>query len=125
LLIVGSSFPYIEYYPKPGQAQGVQIDRDGQRIGLRYPVAAGLVGDAAETLRLLNERLVRKEKRQFLESAQRGMATWRQMMEQAASRTDAPLKPQVVARAFGRRIPNNAILASDSGQNTELAARHI
>jgi pyruvate dehydrogenase (quinone) len=57
LLIVGSTFPYIEYYPKPGQAHGVQIDRDGQRIGLRYPVEAGLVGDAAETLRMLNQRL--------------------------------------------------------------------
>ena len=46
LLIVGSTFPYIEYYPQPGQARGVQIDRDAQRIGLRYPVEAGLVGDA-------------------------------------------------------------------------------
>src|SRR6185436_3739771 len=37
LLIVGSTFPYIEYYPKPGQARGVQIDRDPTRIGLRFP----------------------------------------------------------------------------------------
>ena len=50
LLIVGSTFPYVEYYPKPGQARGVQIDRDGQRIGLRYPVEVGLVGDCRETL---------------------------------------------------------------------------
>ncbi|CAH2395444.1 hypothetical protein MES4922_120168 [Mesorhizobium ventifaucium] len=57
LLIVGSTFPYIEYYPKPGKARGVQIDRNAQRIGLRHPVEAGLVGDAAITLQLLNERL--------------------------------------------------------------------
>lgn len=54
VLIVGSTFPYIEYYPQPGQARGVQIDCDAQRIGLRFPVEAGLVGDAAETLRALN-----------------------------------------------------------------------
>jgi pyruvate dehydrogenase (quinone) len=47
LLVVGSTFPYIEYYPKPGKARGVQIDRNAQRIGLRHPVEAGLVGDAA------------------------------------------------------------------------------
>ena len=47
LLIVGSSFPYIEFYPKPGQARVVQIDIDPMRIGLRYPVECGLVGDTA------------------------------------------------------------------------------
>jgi pyruvate dehydrogenase (quinone) len=125
LLIVGSTFPYIEYYPKPGQARGVQIDRDGQRIGLRYPVEAGLVGDAAETLRLLNARLRPKENRGFLQRAQAGMERWRGMMAVAETKSDAPLKPQAVVRAFGIRLPEDAILASDSGQNTELAARHV
>jgi thiamine pyrophosphate-dependent acetolactate synthase large subunit-like protein len=50
LLILGSSFPYIEHYPKPGSARAVQIDCDSTRIGLRYPVECGLVGDAAATL---------------------------------------------------------------------------
>ena len=50
LLIVGSSFPYIEFMPKPGQARGVQIDLDPRRIGLRYPVEVGLVGDCRRTL---------------------------------------------------------------------------
>ncbi|TDR30641.1 thiamine pyrophosphate-dependent enzyme [Aquamicrobium defluvii] len=125
LLIVGSTFPYIEYYPKPGQARGVQIDRDPQRVGLRYPVEAGLVGDAAAALRMLNPRLKRKEDRGFLEKAQAGMRRWREMMAQSESKPDMPLKPQVVSRAFGRRLPDNAILAVDSGQNTEMAARHI
>ena len=51
LLIVGSSFPYIEYYPNPAQVRSVQIDIDATRIGLRYPVDAGVVGDAAAALR--------------------------------------------------------------------------
>ncbi|MER8572019.1 thiamine pyrophosphate-binding protein [Mesorhizobium sp. M1409] len=125
LLIVGSTFPYIEYYPKPGKARGVQIDRNAQRIGLRHPVEAGLVGDAAVTLQLLNERLKQKTDRSFLEQAQQGVRRWRGMMAEAESKDDVPLKPQRVVKAFGDRMPANAILATDSGQNTELAARHI
>ncbi|MER8373655.1 thiamine pyrophosphate-dependent enzyme [Mesorhizobium sp. M1406] len=125
LLIVGSTFPYIEYYPKPGKARGVQIDRNAQRIGLRHPVEAGLVGDAAVTLQLLNERLKQKTDRSFLEQAQQSVRRWRGMMAEAESKDDVPLKPQRVVKAFGDRMPANAILATDSGQNTELAARHI
>jgi pyruvate dehydrogenase (quinone) len=125
LLIVGSTFPYVEYYPKPGRARGIQVDRDGQRIGLRYPVEAGLVGDAAETLRLLNQRLVRKQDRSFLAQAQAGMARWRKMMATSEAKAELPLKPQLVVKAFGRRLPATAVLATDSGQNTELAARHV
>ena len=125
LLIVGSTFPYIEYYPRPGQAKCVQIDRDAQRIGLRCPVKAGLVGDAAVSLQLLNRRLERKQDRSFLEGARQRMKRWREMMKQAEAKNDVPLKPQRIVKAFGDRLPANAILASDSGQNTELAARHI
>ncbi|AYM66008.1 pyruvate oxidase [Agrobacterium fabrum] len=125
LLIVGSTFPYIEYYPKPGQARCVQIDRDAQRIGLRCPVEAGLVGDAAVSLKLLNQKLERKPDRSFLDHARQGMVRWRKMMRQAEARDDVPLKPQRIVKAFGNRMPDNAILTTDSGQNTELAARHI
>lgn len=125
LLIVGSTFPYIEYYPKPGQARCVQIDRDAQRIGLRCSVEAGLVGDAAVSLQLLNQKLERKTARSFLDRARQGMERWRAMMKEAEAKDDVPLKPQRIVKAFGDRMPENAILASDSGQNTELAARHI
>src|SRR5215470_3427559 len=46
LLIVGSSFPYIEFLPKPGKAKAVQIDLDPVKIGLRYSVDVALVGDS-------------------------------------------------------------------------------
>ncbi|MDX3977433.1 thiamine pyrophosphate-binding protein [Shinella sp.] len=125
LLIVGSSFPYIEYYPEPGKARAVQIDTNGQRIGLRYPVEAGLVGDAGETLRLLNERLQQKSDRSFLRSAQRDMVAWREKLGAMEEDTASPLKPAAVVKAFGTRIAENGILVTDSGQNTELGARHI
>ncbi|TJV40358.1 MAG: pyruvate oxidase [Mesorhizobium sp.] len=125
VLIVGSTFPYIEYYPKPGQARGVQIDCDAQRIGLRFPVEAGLVGDAAETLRALNQRLSQKPSDEFLQRCQATMTRWREMMRQSEDAEAQPLKPQAVARAFGQRLADDTVLATDSGQNTELAARHV
>lgn len=125
LLIVGSSFPYIEYYPDPEKCRSVQIDHDAQRIGLRQRVDAGLVGDAAETMRLLAGKLVRKTDRGFLRQAQKRMSDWRAMMRISETGADMPLKPQRVVRAFGENLPDNAVIAADSGQNTELAARHI
>ncbi len=65
LFIVGSSFPYIEFLPKPGQARGVQIDLDPMRIGLRYPVEVGLVGDCKRTLEKLLPMLRGNGKKEF------------------------------------------------------------
>jgi pyruvate dehydrogenase (quinone)/pyruvate oxidase len=125
LLIVGSSFPYVEFYPKPGSARCVQIDFDPKRIGLRYPVEVGLIGGAAQTLRLLIPVLKRKENRAFLERAQQGMAEWRQLLEERASREERPMKPQVVAHQLGRLIDDDAIVATDSGTVTTWCARHV
>src|SRR5205814_5149159 len=84
LLMVGSSFSYIEFMPKPDQARGVQIDLDPKRIGLRYPVEVGLVGDSRNTLRELIPLLKRKEDRGFLQAAQAGMKDWWEAMEKRA-----------------------------------------
>ncbi len=57
LLMVRSNFPYAEYLPKEGQARGVQIDIDGRRLGLRYPMELNLVGDSKLTLAALAPHL--------------------------------------------------------------------
>ena len=125
LLIVGSSFPYIEFYPEPGQARAVQIDLDPQRLGLRYPVEAGLVGDARRTVEALLPHLERNEQRGFLEGAQAGAEDWRRLMEERGTRADRPMKPQVVALELGRRLAEDAIVACDSGTITTWWARQI
>lgn len=125
LFIIGTSFPYIEFYPKPGQARGVQIDIDPQRIGLRYPVEVGLVGDSRRTLQVLLPLLQRKQDRTFLEQAQRGMKDWWSLMEKRATREDKPMKPQVVAWELGKRLRDDAIVIADSGTIATWAARQI
>lgn len=125
LLIIGSSFPYIEFYPKPGQARAVQIDIDPTRIGLRYPAEVGLVGDVKATLSRLITMLKRHESRAFLDQAQEGMGKWRALIEERGTRTDHPMKPQVVAWELGKRLADNAIVSGDSGTITTWWARQI
>lgn len=125
LLIVGSAFPYIEYYPKPGQARAVQIDLDPQRIGLRYPVEAGLVGDARKVLEALLPRLEHRDERSFLTQAQKGMKEWNALMVERGTRQDKPMKPQVVAHELDKLLRHDAIVATDSGTITTWAARHL
>ncbi|MFO7683234.1 MAG: thiamine pyrophosphate-binding protein [Chloroflexota bacterium] len=125
LLMVGTSFPYIEFLPEPGQARGIQIDLDPVRIGLRYPVEVGLVGDSKRTLQSLLPLLQRHEDRSFLEEAQKGMQDWWELMRERGTRQDTPMKPQVVAWELGKRLPENAIVSCDSGTITTWWARHI
>jgi pyruvate dehydrogenase (quinone) len=118
LLIVGSTMPYIEFYPQPGQAACVQIDDKPERIGLRYPTDVGLVGDSRATLRELLGHLRGREDRSFLEQAQAGMREWWALMEQRGSRDELPMKPQVVAWNLAKVLRDDAIVCGDSGQVT-------
>src|SRR4051812_3210580 len=125
LLIVGSGFPYIEYYPQASKVRSVQIDIDGARIGLRFPVDAGIVADSAEALRGLNGRLQRKAERGFLEQARQWKEEWIEALEAGANRPGMPLKPQRVVRDLDARLPDNALIAADCGQNTGLTAQYV
>jgi pyruvate dehydrogenase (quinone)/pyruvate oxidase len=125
LLMVGTSFPYTEYLPKPGQAVAVQIDDDPARIGLRYPVEVGLAGDARATLRALLPLLPANSDRTFLSEAQAGMRGWWDLMRERGSRADMPMKPQVVSWNLGQLLRDDAIIAADTGTVTTFAARQI
>jgi pyruvate dehydrogenase (quinone) len=124
LLMVGTSFPYVEFLPKPGSVKCVQIDIDPQRISLRFPVDVGLVGDARTCLRALIP-MVKKHRKGFLETAQRAKAKWEKLMDERGTRNDKPMKPQVVGWELGKRIPANAIVTSDSGTITTWWARYL
>jgi pyruvate dehydrogenase (quinone)/pyruvate oxidase len=84
-----------------------------------------LVGDAKATLNALFPLLKKNKHRGFLEDAQKGMKEWLKLMEERGTRKDVPMKPQVVAWELGKRLPNNAIVAGDSGSNTTWWARQI
>jgi pyruvate dehydrogenase (quinone) len=125
VLIVGSTMPWIDSYPKPGQARGVQIDRNPDRIGLRYPVEVGLMGDSKTTLAALIPLLKRNDNRAFLEEAQRRMQEWNGLLAQITSSSRTPLRPQVVVKALSDLLADDAVISLDCGANTHFAARHL
>ena len=125
LLIVGSSFPYIEFYPTPGKAKAVQIELDPKRVGLRYPVEVGLVGDSKLVLSELLPLLKKNDSGKFLEAAQSSMREWRGLMNERGTRSDMPMKPQVVTHELNKLLDDDAIVITDSGTITAWTARHI
>jgi pyruvate dehydrogenase (quinone) len=122
LLIAGSSFPYMEFLPKPGQATCVQIDVNADRIGLHYPADVGLVGDCKAILAALLPLLQRKQDRSFLEKAQERMKDWNRLMQQRGTRTDRPMKPEGVAYNLNTFLSDDAIIACDCGTDGCRAA---
>jgi pyruvate dehydrogenase (quinone) len=124
-IMAGTSFPYMEFLPKPGQAKSVQIDMDPTRIGLRHPADVGLVGDCRSVLRALIPLIQRKEDRSFLEKSQKRMEVWNRLMEERGTRPDMPMKPQVVTWELNKLLERDAIVTSDSGTIATWTARYI
>jgi len=125
LLMVGTSYPYLEYLPDPGDCRCIQIDSNAQRIGLRTPVEVGLVGDSSKTIQLMLPMLKRNSYRRFLEKAQKNMKSWNAILEKEGTSTAVPMKPQVVGWELSKRTKENAIIVSDSGTNTTVWARYM
>jgi pyruvate dehydrogenase (quinone)/pyruvate oxidase len=150
LIMIGTSFPYIEYLPKPGQARGVQIDIKAEKIGLRYPVEVGLIGDSKKILSallpLLRDRTTKnsnggsssshqqyrqneqqQEQHKFLRSKQQSMKEWTELLDRQIKQADKkkPIKPQAIASAVSEELQDNAVISVDSGTNTIWAARFL
>ncbi|MFI0242504.1 thiamine pyrophosphate-dependent enzyme [Streptomyces sp. NPDC016845] len=122
-LIVGSSTPYYEFWPRPGQARGVQIDVNADRIAMRYPVETGLVGHADAVLKRLLPLLERKEDRSFLERAQTTYRRWWDLIGEQAATSGTPMRPQVVTWELSKALPDHAIVTGDAGSVTAWGGR--
>ncbi|MFI5911777.1 thiamine pyrophosphate-requiring protein [Dactylosporangium sp. NPDC051541] len=125
LLIVGSNDPWTEFYPAPGQARAVQIDIDGRRLGVRYPVEVPLAGDAAETVRALLTRIEPRAGRSWRDRVQESARRWDAIAEARAAAAAEPVNPQHVVRALSGRLPADARVAVDVGSVTYWYARHL
>ncbi|HEX4421741.1 MAG TPA: thiamine pyrophosphate-binding protein [Kofleriaceae bacterium] len=105
MLIIGSTMPWLEFYPKTGQAKVVQIDRDATRIGLRCSVDVGLVGDSRATLQRLLPLLHQRADRSFLTEAQHGMTAWDHKLAAMENSDASPMLPQVVPAVLRADVP--------------------
>jgi pyruvate dehydrogenase (quinone) len=125
LLMVGSSFPYSEFLPKPGSARGVQIDIDGTLTSLRYPMELNLIGDSATTLRALLPLLEQKPKDAWRHGIENNVAAWWKTLENRAMQPANPINPQRVFWELSPKLPDNCIMAGDSGTVANWYGRDI
>ncbi|WUR12240.1 thiamine pyrophosphate-requiring protein [[Empedobacter] haloabium] len=125
LLMVGSNFPYSEFLPKEGQARGVQIDIDARRASVRYPMEFNLIGDAKATLRALIPLLERKAERAWQDEIRAGVERWWRVLEGRAMNDAHPINPQRVFWELSPRLPDNAVVAVDSGSVANWYARDV
>jgi len=125
LLMVGSSFPYVEFLPKEGKARGVQIDRDAGMLGLRYPMEVNLLGDSAATLAALLPLLNEKRDRSWRETIEASVAASQEEIRGMALASADPINPQRVALELSQRLPDHCIVTADSGTTTVWYARNL
>ncbi|APE18189.1 thiamine pyrophosphate-requiring protein [Mycolicibacterium pallens] len=125
LLTVGSNFPYTQFLPELDQARAVQIDRSGKWIGMRYPYEINLVGDAKSTLRALIPLLERKTDRSWREKVEKWVDSWWTTVQRRAMTEADPINPMRIFWELSERLPDNAIIAADSGSSANWYARHL
>jgi pyruvate dehydrogenase (quinone) len=123
--MIGSAFPYSEFLPDPGDARGVQIDIDGTRLSLRYPMEVNMVGDSAVTLRALLPLLNQKPADRWRKGIESGVAEWWKTLEERAMESADPINPQRVFWELSKRLPENCIMTGDSGSVANWYARDI
>ncbi len=124
-LMVGSSFPYSEFLPKPGKARGVQIDINGAQLSLRYPMEVNLEGDAAATLKALLPKLRQKTDTSWREKIAKEVKEWWKVLEERAMSSADPINPQRVFYELSPKLPDGAILTADSGSVANWYARDL
>ncbi len=123
--MIGSAFPYSEFLPTPGSARGVQIDIDGSRLSLRYPMEVNIVGDSATALRALVPLLDEKPASPWRKTIEADVAQWWQTLEERAMEPADPINPQRVFWELSKRLPENCIMTGDSGSVANWYARDI
>ncbi len=125
LLMIGSGFPYSEFLPKEGQARGVEIDIDPAMLSIRFPMEVNLVGDAAETLRALLPRLKQKTATSWRSGIEKNVREWWKTLDGRARVSANPINPQLVACELSPRLPDHAVITSDSGSCANWYARDL
>ncbi len=123
--VVGSSFPYSEFLPKPGSARGIQIDIDPSNLSLRYPMELSMAGDSAATLRKLLPLLHQKTDTSWRERIEKDVKKWWKVLEARAMHSADPINPQRVFWELSPKLPDNCILTGDSGSVANWYARDI
>ena len=125
LLTLGSGFPYSEFLPKEGEARGVQVDIEPGMLSIRFPHDVNLQGDVALTIEALLPLLEQKTDTSWRDDIGKGKKDWEETMRDRAMVDANPVNPQRVFTELSPRLPDRAILTSDSGSCANWYARDV
>ena len=127
LLMLGTDFPYRQFYPEGSGVRIAQVDLRPENIGRRVPVDLGVVGDVRPTLTALLPLLKQKRDGTHLARAQQHYAKSRKELDHLAKGTPGKrlLHPQQIAKAISDQAAADAIFTCDVGLPTVWAARYL
>lgn len=125
LLMLGTDFPYTQFYPEG--AQTIQVDIRGEQLGRRHPVDVGLVGDAGATAEALVRRIDAGRDRSHLDDARSHYEKTRAKLDElaVASKRKQPIHPQYLARLLDEAASDDVVFTADVGSPTVWAARYF
>ena len=127
LLMLGTDFPYRQFYPEGSDTRIAQVDLRPGNIGRRTPVELGIVGDVRETLKALLPLLDQKREDEHLVQAQQHYAKARKALDELAVGTPGKrlIHPQQVAKALSDQAADDAVFTCDVGLPTAWGARYL
>jgi pyruvate dehydrogenase (quinone) len=127
LLMLGTDFPYRQFYPQGGGARIAQVDLRAENIGRRAAVDIGVVGEVSATIRELLQLLQQKRDGAHLAQAREHYAKARKALDDLAvgSPGKGLIHPQQVAKAISDQAAEDAVFTCDVGLPTVWAARYL
>jgi len=126
LLMLGTDFPYRQFYPEGPGVSIAQVDLRAGQIGRRAAVDLGVVGDVKATIQALLPLLDRKRDESHLTQARRHYGKARkQLDERAVPATRGPIRPEQVAKAISDHAAHDAVFTCDVGLEVVWSARYL
>lgn len=125
LLMLGTDFPYQQFYPE--NAKIIQVDIRGEQLGRRARIDLGLVGTVKDTAASLLPLIERKTKRTHLQASLKHYAKSRAKLDDLASpaKDGQAIHPQYVGRLVDELAAPDAVFTCDVGSPTVWAARYL
>jgi pyruvate dehydrogenase (quinone) len=125
LLMLGTDFPYRQFYPQGAGVRIAQVDIRAENIGRRAPVDLGVVGDVKGTLSALLPLLQEKPDGSHLAQAREHYTRARKALDELAAPSKRLIHPQLIAKAISCQAAEDAIFTCDVGLPTVWAARYL
>ncbi len=125
LLMLGTDFPYRQFYPE--RATVIQVDIRGRNLGRRTPVDLGMVGSVGDTLAALQPLLSTKDDRTHLDRSLKHYRKTRRRLDELAvnDRDKTPIRPEYLAAEADRLAAADAVFTVDVGSPVVWAARYL